>query len=253
MTFVIAEAGVNHNGRLLTALELVDAALEAGADAVKFQMFDSHKLWGDDRIKHLELTQQEFEIIAEHCDGIEFMCTPFGVEGLKRCVDLGVRRIKISSGLMTDLDLLLAAKERRLPLVISTGMSTFAEMMETYLFCKPAKMTFLQCVSSYPAPLEETNLLALRHFPIDAGVGLSDHTRSLAIPAAAVALGAEVIEKHLTLDRDQDGPDHKASLEPEEFAQMVNGIREVEKAMGDGIKRVMPSEESLRKVWRDRR
>lgn len=249
MTFIIAEAGVNHNGNFGAALALVDAAHEARADAVKFQLFDSKRLWGDDRIKHLELSQEQMIDIAAYCKAlnIEFMCTPFGIEEALFLKPM-VKRMKIASGCIDRFELLDAVRD--MSVILSTGMCGMDDI-EDALKHLGDDVTLLHCTSSYPCRLEDVNLRAmetLRYFGNP--VGYSDHTSGITIPIAAVALGASVIEKHLTLDRSSIGPDHKASIEPYEFKGMVMAILEVEYALGNGVKRVMKSEEALRKAWR---
>lgn len=260
--FVIAEAGVNHNGKLENALELVDAAKQAGADAVKFQLFDSKKLWGDGRIKHLELRYDDMEELHKHCEevGIEFMCTPFGVAELTFLQHL-LKRVKIASGCITRKPLLEAARDTGLPIIISTGMSDLQDIVSALILVgheTPAlyqnPITLLHCTSSYPCRLEDVNLLAMTstlqwHFARCA-IGYSDHTSGITVPIAAVARGAVMIEKHFTLDRNQEGPDHKASITPREFKAMRIAIGEVETALGDGVKRVMDCELWLRAAWR---
>ena len=242
----------------------MSAAKTAGADAVKFQMFSSQRLWGDDRIKHLELSKDQFTDIAAFCRyiNIEFMCTPFGVEELEFLTPL-LKRVKIASGCITRKPLLEAVRDTGLPVIVSTGMSERKDIDAVCdvfgwhlggpdgLLSSPA--TFLHCTSSYPCRLEDVNLKAMRRIREYTGwpVGLSDHTSGITVPIAAVALGAVMIEKHLTLDRNQEGPDHKSSITPREFKGMRMAIIEVEAALGDGIKRVMPCEEKLRKVWRE--
>ena len=253
MTFIIAEAGVNHGGNFGTALKLVDAAKSTGADAVKFQMFDSRKLWGDDRIKHLELSQPQMRDLAAYAKsaGIEFLCTPFGLEELEFITPLS-RRIKIASGCLTNHDL-LAAIRPNMPVILSTGMSTPEEIgAAVRILGTERPLALLHCTSSYPCRLEDVNLLAMRALSVHGLIGYSDHTAGITTAIAAVALGARIIEKHLTLDRNADGPDHKASITPIYFSAMVDGIRAVELALGDGIKRVMPCEEPLRKLWREK-
>jgi len=250
MTFIIAEAGVNHNGVYRTALELCGEAKKAGADAVKFQGFSSQKLFGDDRIQHLELNFAELTNIAWHCRdiGIEFMCTPFDVEAVKFLNPL-VKRMKIASGCITRFEL-MDAIDSKLPVILSTGMSRWDEIQEAVDYVDNP-LTLLHCTSVYPCPPDEVNLSAmetLRGFGLP--VGFSDHTENEVCAIAATALGATVIEKHLTLYRSQVGPDHLSSVEPKTFTRMVEGIRTVEKALGDGVKRVMPGEVELRKVWR---
>jgi len=251
--FVIAEAGINHDGKFGEALKLVNAAKRAGADAVKFQLFSSFRLWGDDRIKHLELSEVQMKDIAAYCKsaGIEFMCTPFGVSEIEFLAPL-VKRMKIASGCLHRRELLHAVELTRLPAILSTGMSTIAEVsaaLDDLQDCE--NLTLLHCTSAYPCPLTDVNLLAMdtlgAHFKCD--IGYSDHTEGSVIAIATAARGATVIEKHLTLDRNAEGPDHKASIEPHEFRAMVKAIREVEAALGDGVKRVQESELELRKAW----
>ncbi len=249
--FVIAEAGVNHGGNFEDALKLVSAARDSGADAVKFQLFNSRRLWGDERIEHLELSQAQMTDIAAYCKavGIEFMCTPFGVEEAQFLLPM-VKRMKIASGCITRHPLLEAVKG--MPVILSTGMATPADIEEALWHLNGDDITLLQCTSSYPCRLEDVNLKAMDTLSDLYGhpVGLSDHTSGIAVAIAAAARGAAVIEKHLTLDTHAAGPDHKASIMPTEFKAMVGAIRDVEKALGNGQKRVLPCEEELRKAWR---
>ena len=383
--FVIAEAGVNHDGRVGQALLLANAAKEAGADAVKFQHFNSARLWGDDRIAHLELSDAEMVNVKWHCDaiGIEFLCTPFGVPEVEFLAPL-LKRVKVASGCLERWDLLAAVRVTGLPVILSTGMadmdrvagavamfprllsekvprvviqniskltstqdvsvalSRHEETMQlrgnaaawaTKLPGMPCSvyealekvdpadrsakeegqlqelrgrvlearedpeaamrsvwgpeladappelrraierglalsvlslgsaprvdpqtnLTLLHCTSSYPCPTEEVNLAAMdalrARWPHLAGVGYSDHTAGIVIALAAVARGAAVLEKHLTLDRQAEGPDHKASIEPKEFRIMVDAIRTVEAALGTTEKRPQPSEAATAKEW----
>lgn len=251
MVFIIAEAGVNHGGSVSTAWQLAEAAKDAGADAVKFQHFNSQRLWGDDRIKHLELSDAEMSNVAWRCKevDIEFMCTPFGVPEVEFLTHL-VKRWKIASGCITRKSLIRAAADTRLPVIFSTGMSTFLEI-EAALRETLSDVTLLHCTSAYPCPIEAVNLRAMDTLKrYGHPVGYSDHTKGITVAIAAAAMGAKVIEKHLTLDRNAEGPDHKASIEPKEFRAMVTAIRTIEEALGDGIKQVYPCEEELRKAWR---
>ncbi len=252
MTFIIAEAGVNHGGKFPMALKLIDAAKASHADAVKFQLFDSRKLWGDDRIKRLELSCEQMMDLYAYCKavGIEFMCTPFDVEAVAFLTPL-VSRMKVASGCLTHTALLEAVADTKLPAILSTGMATALDIGRA-LASFDGNVTLLHCTSSYPCRLEDVNLRAMQTMRADfvLPVGYSDHTGGITVPIAAVALGATVIEKHLTLDRNLEGPDHKSSIEPHEFKWMVMAIREIEYALGDGIKRVMKSEEELRRAWR---
>ncbi len=256
---IIAEAGICHDGSVDKARKLIDAARAADADIVKFQFFSSQILWKDDRIKHLELRFDDFVKLHAHCQdvGIEFACTPFGVNELLLLQPL-LKRVKIASGCITRQPLMRAAVECGLPLILSTGMSTPKEidyaLREAYMpDAKVSHITLLHCTSAYPCPISEVNLNAMQNLAMVHGcdeVGYSDHTLGITIPIAAAAMGATVIEKHLTLDRTAEGPDHKASIEPNDFRVMVSAIRTVEEALGDGVKRVMKSEEKLREAWR---
>ena len=250
--FLIAEIGVNHNGRIENAYHLIDAAKDAGADAVKFQLFESKKLWGDDRIKHLELKYGDMEDLADYCKecGVEFMCTPFGVAELTLLQPL-LKRVKVASGFLNRFQFLEAVAETHLPVLLSTGMSDMVDIEKAVnCFTPDADLTIMQCTSSYPCRLEDVNLLAMVDYEKWGAIGLSDHTTSITVPIAAAALGASVIEKHFTLDRNDEGPDHKASITPKEFKAMHMAIIEVEAALGDGEKRVMESEVRLRRLWK---
>jgi len=251
MTFIIAEAGVNHNGNFETALKLCDAAKTSMADAVKFQLFQSAILWGGDRVKHLELSNKQIFDLAAYCKaiGIEFMCTPFSVASAVYLKPL-VRRMKIGSGCIARFDLLEVVKD--MPVILSTGMSTLNDIDRALDILDGDDVILLHCTSCYPCRLEDVNLkamLTIKRYELP--FGYSDHTSSITVPIAAVALGASVIEKHLTFDRSAEGPDHSSSITPREFKAMCLAIREVEAALGDGVKRVMPCEEPLRRLWRE--
>jgi N,N'-diacetyllegionaminate synthase len=275
--FIIAEAGVNHNGDLAMALRLCDAAYAAGADAVKFQTFRAEDLvvpgaptaeyqarqtGQQDQfamLQRLELTQAQHEAIKAHCDaiGIEFFSTPFSVVALDMLVRLGVRRLKLSSGELTHRALVERAAAAGLPLLVSTGMATMHEIREALDWIAAARgnlegVTVLHCTSAYPAPDGELNLNAIRSMAVDLGVatGYSDHSLGVEAPLAAVVVGATVIEKHLTLDRGLPGPDHSASLEPGEFTRMVAGIRRVCAMLGDGVKGPTAQEKDTARVAR---
>jgi len=275
--FVIAEAGVNHNGELDLALRLCDAARATGADAVKFQTFRAEDLvlpgaptaqyqarqtGQQDQfamLQGLELLPPQHEAIKRHCDaiGIEFFSTPFSVEAVDMLVRLGVRRIKLSSGELTHRALVERAAAARLPLLVSTGMATMDEIREALQWIAGARggldgVTVLHCTSAYPAPDEALNLKAMVSMAADLGmaVGYSDHSLGIEAALAAVALGASVIEKHLTLDATLPGPDHSASLEPAQFKAMVDGIRRVSAMLGDGVKAPTPEERDTARVAR---
>jgi len=260
MTYVIAEAGVNHNGSVKEGLKLIDAAKECGADAVKFQMFTPELLEPSgprrNMLERLWLAEPHFCQLKEFCrkTGIEFICTPFDTAAVEYLDGLGVEKIKISSGNLGNESLLEAAAKTGCDLILSTGMAEMQDIWHALRTIGWERVTLLHCTSAYPAPIEDVNLRAMEtmrdafHCP----VGLSDHSSGIVVPVAAVALGAEVIEKHLTLDCFAEGPDHQASLEPYEFMLMVKEIRTVEKAMGDGIKKPRPSEKAVMKIRGER-
>lgn len=250
MTFIIAEAGVNHDGSLDKARALIDAAIAVGADAVKFQTFSPDLLDppGErrDMLRGLVFSAGAQMNLKAYADGlgIEFMSTPFDVGSLRFLVnEIGVKRIKIASGHLDNWPLLDAARESGLPILLSTGMADRNKIAAawSYLHCD---VTLMHCTSAYPCPDDDVNLNAIRTLMGfgHAEIGFSDHSEGIVASLAAVAMGATVIEKHLTLDRNAQGPDHKASAEPDEFAEMVKHIRLLEKQMGDGVKRTMPSE-----------
>lgn len=275
--FVIAEAGVNHNGDLQIALRLCDAAHAAGADAVKFQTFRAEDLvvpgaptaqyqaraTGEQdqfsMLRRLELSREQHEAIKAHCDsiGIEFFSTPFSRDAVDLLVELGVRRIKLPSGELTHRPLVEHAAATRLPLIVSTGMGTMEEIREALQWIESARgglqeVTVLHCTSAYPASDISLNLNAIASMARELGlpIGYSDHSLGIEAPLAAVALGATVIEKHLTLDCSWPGPDHSASLEPAGFARMVNGIRRVSAMRGNGVKAPLPEELDTARVAR---
>ena len=251
-TLVIAEIGVNHCGDLGQAFLLANAAKEAGADIAKFQHFSSQRLWGDSRIAHLELSEAEMLNLKWHCDaiGIEFACTPFGVPEVEFLRPL-VKRWKVASGCLTRWDLLAAVRATGLPVILSTGMADMHRIGAAVDAL--GAPTLLHCTSAYPCPYTEVNLAALdtlrARWGASCPVGYSDHTPGIVIAMAAVARGATVLEKHLTLDRQAEGPDHKASIEPDSFRIMVGAIRDVEKAIGTPEKRLQPSEAATAKAW----
>ena len=266
--FVIAEAGVNHNGDIEIAKQLIDAASEAGADAVKFQTFQAdslvcrtakkaeYQLETTDRtetqydmLKKLELTPQMHRELIEHCikRNIMFLSTPFDLESIKLLSELGMQIYKIPSGEITNLPYLREIAKQQKKIILSTGMSSMDEVKAAVNVLKnngTEDITLLHCNTQYPTPISDVNLLAMVKMREETGlpVGYSDHTQGIEVPIAAAALGAEVIEKHFTLDRKMEGPDHKASLEPQELMQMVVGIRKIESALGSKIKQVSESE-----------
>ena len=291
---VIAEAGVNHNGSLERALLLVDAAVQAGADAVKFQTFRADALVSrgapkaayqaertsasesqHEMIRKLELDEEAHAALMRRCEasGIEFLSTPFDIDSLAMLVRrIRLARIKLSSGDLTNAPLLLAAAQAGKPVILSTGMSTLEEIEAALgvlafgyagqdgapslqAFAKVfgsasgkaallEKVTLLHCTTEYPAPLNEVNLRAMATLRDVFGlpIGYSDHTQGIVVSVAAAALGAVIIEKHFTLDRNLPGPDHRASLEPGELTQMVSAIREIEAALGAPFKQPAAAE-----------
>lgn len=276
--FVIAEAGVNHNGSLDLALKLVDAAAAAGADAVKFQTFKAVALAASnapkanyqkettgggesqlEMLRRLELDVDAHHTLIERCRerGIAFLSSPFDPESTDLLVSLGLKTFKIPSGEITNLPFLRRIGALGVEVILSTGMAELEEIREALDVLEKAgtgreRITVLHCTTEYPAPMEEVNLRAMPAMADAFGVrvGYSDHTRGIEVPIAAVALGATAIEKHFTLDRTLPGPDHRASLEPPELAAMVGAIRNIENALGDGIKRPTPSELRNRSIAR---
>ncbi len=279
--FIIAEAGVNHNGSLDICKKLIDVSVKAGADAVKFQTFKAGKLvtvnaekasyqienTGTresqvEMLRKLELSPNAHKDLFAYCrqKNISFLSTPFDEESADMLDDLGMEIFKIPSGEITNKPLIQHIASKKKPIILSTGMSYLGEVERAIswideiwnsLDTKP-QLSVLHCVSSYPARVEDVNLRAIKTMQMAFGLpaGYSDHTMGTEITIAAVAMGAKVIEKHITLDRDMEGPDHKASLEPEELETMVTAIRNVEMAMGDGIKNPTKSENNLKNIVR---
>jgi len=293
-TYIIAEAGVNHNGSVDLAKQLIDVAAAAGADAVKFQTFKAEKVVsvnaakaeyqqqttgvGESQlemIKKLELSEEAHKQLMQYCNnkGIDFLSTPFDIDSLHFLVDkMNLARIKIPSGEITNAPFLLEIALTQKPVILSTGMSTLGEVelalsvlafgylkreqkpsyhgfLQAYSAAEGQqvlkdKVTLLHCTTEYPAPFSDVNLSAMDTLKsaFNLPVGLSDHTVGIAVPVAAVARGAEVIEKHFTMDKNLPGPDHKASLEPGELKMMVDSIRQVEQALGTTIKTPASSE-----------
>ncbi|MTI84029.1 MAG: N-acetylneuraminate synthase [Firmicutes bacterium] len=294
-TFVIAEAGVNHNGSIDLAIQLIDVAVEAGADAVKFQTFKADQMMSGnapkaeyqtngtnidetqfEMIRKLELNESTHKTLTEYCNQreIEFLSTPFDIPSLDLLsTQFNLSRIKISSGDITNGPMLLKVAQKGKPVILSTGMSNLGEIeMALGILAfgymqskeKPSLSAFrkaycseigqkylrenvvlLHCTTEYPAPFNDVNLLAMDtlHNAFGLKVGYSDHTSGIAISIAAVARGAKIIEKHFTLDRKLPGPDHKASLEPQELKEMIHSIRQVEIALGSPLKKLTESEE----------
>lgn len=275
---VIAEAGVNHNGDIEIAKTLIDVAADAKADIVKFQTFNAdqqvtksaskaeyQKITTNinesqhSMLKNLELSVEMHSELINHCKkrSIEFISTAFDIQSVNLLQNLGQRLFKIPSGEITNFPYLEHIGKIGKPIILSTGMSTLNEIKTALEILQRAGaskelITVLHCTTSYPVPMSDVNLLAMRTIKneFEVKVGYSDHTLGIEIPIAAVALGASVIEKHFTLDRNLPGPDHKASLEPNELQEMIKTIRNVEQAMGDGIKKVMSSEAGNRDIVR---
>ena len=277
-TLIIAEAGVNHNGDLEIAKQLIDAAADAGADFVKFQTFSADRLVTRDAakadyqakatdssetqykmLKQLELTPQMHLVLIEHCKSrnIQFFSTAFDIESVNFLLGLGLTFFKIPSGEMTNLPYLRHIGGLNKTVILSTGMATMGDIEAAIDALMQAgmpreKITVLHCTTEYPTPMHDVNLKAMQSIQTAFGVkvGYSDHTQGIEIAIAAVAMGASVIEKHFTLDCNMPGPDHKASLEPAELKAMVAAIRNIEVALGDGIKKLTPSEAKNKPIAR---
>lgn len=273
-TLIIAEAGVNHNGQLNLALKLCDAAKEAGADVVKFQTWKTEKIITHtvsqaeyqtentgkqesqfDMLKRLELSYDDFIKIKKYCDkiGIQFASTADDEDSLDFLIKLGIPFIKIGSGEITNIPYLRIMGSKKLPIIISSGMSTLAETDTALNELRNAgatDITLLHCTTNYPCPMNSVNLNAMLTLKnaFNIPVGYSDHTEGIEVSIAAVAMGATVIEKHFTLDRNMEGPDHLASTEPEEFKKMVDSIRNIEIALGNGEKKPTKAEIDISKV-----
>ena len=269
-TLIIAEAGVNHNGDIALAKNLIDAAADAGADLIKFQTFSADRLvtrqakkagyqseaTGNvetqyQMLSHLELSASMHHELIAYCAtrNIGFFSTGFDIESVNFLMSLGIKYFKIPSGEITNLPYLRHIGQFSKPVIISTGMATMGDIEAAIDVLEQAGtarslITVLHCTTEYPTPMTEVNLRAMKSMEVAFGVavGYSDHTAGIEVAIAAAALGATVIEKHFTLDRNLPGPDHKASLEPDELKAMVSAIRNIEIALGDGIKRLTPSE-----------
>ncbi|MDD3324218.1 MAG: N-acetylneuraminate synthase [Sulfurospirillaceae bacterium] len=276
--FIIAEAGVNHNGNLELAKKLIDVACVAGADAVKFQTFKADKLVSKsaqkadyqkqttdksesqfDMIKKLELNEEAHHVLMDYCKekSILFLSTPFDHDSIDLLDNLGLEIFKIPSGEITNLPYLRHIGKLQKKVILSTGMATLKEVEDALevlvqVGTHKENITVLHATTEYPCPMDEVNLKAMQtiHNVFGFKVGYSDHTQGIEIPIAAVAMGACVIEKHFTLDKNMQGPDHKASLEPEELVAMVKAIRNIERALGDGIKKPTPSESKNKSIAR---
>lgn len=275
-TLIIAEAGVNHNGNVELAKRMIEVAKQAGADIIKFQTAKLDNLVSrfaqmanyqkdnlgfaksqKDMLKDIVLEYEDFYILADYCKqvGIGFLSTPFDIESIFFLQKLGCPFWKIPSGEITNYPYLVEIAKTSRPVIMSTGMSELDEIKDAIHVLNDNgcnDITLLQCNTQYPTPYEDANLMAMKTMAVETGlqVGYSDHTRGIEVPIAAVALGAKVIEKHFTLDRNMEGPDHKASLEPNELKVMVSAIRNIERALGDGKKTVSKSEIENIKVVR---
>jgi N,N'-diacetyllegionaminate synthase len=277
-TLIIAEAGVNHNGDMDLARQLIDAAAAAGADLVKFQTFNAERLvtagaakadyqraagaaaeTQDTMLRRLELSAAMHQELIAHCAlrNIGFFSTAFDIDSIDLLVQLGQDVFKVPSGEITNLPYLRHLAGRAASVIISTGMASMGDIEAAIGVIEAAgtaraDITVLHCTTEYPTPMNEVNLRAMQSIGAAFGVavGYSDHTRGIEVAIAAVAMGARVIEKHFTLDRALPGPDHQASLEPDELAAMVAAIRNIETALGDGVKRLTPSEARNKPVAR---
>jgi sialic acid synthase SpsE/sugar phosphate isomerase/epimerase len=264
--FIIAEIGNNHNGSINLALEMVDAAKEVGADCVKFQMRNMSSVYRQkslakegedlgteyvlDLLERFQLTVDEHKKVAKYCDkrGILYMCTPWDSESIKTLQGLNVPAYKVASADLTNLPLIADLITTKKPLILSTGMSSVDEIQITanFLNARNAQFAFLHCNSTYPAPFHDINLKWIEKLrDIHPLVGYSGHERGISVTLAAVSLGAKVIERHFTFDRNMEGPDHAASLEPAEFKLLVEGIKEIEEALGDGLERTISQGEMI--------
>ncbi len=274
--YVVAEIGVNHNGSVAIAHQLIEEAKKAGADAAKFQMFQASSLASRDAkkaeyqiretgsgsqvemLEKLTLTQQEFCVLKEHCDevGLDFICTAFDLESLEKVIELHPVCLKWPSGEINNYKFLKVAAEANLPLILSTGMASISEIANAIDVFESVNtnngMAILQCVSSYPAPAESQNLKCIDTMAstFQKPTGFSDHTDGSACLLAARALGMSILEKHFTLDQKMSGPDQKASMTPAHFSRMISDLREVESAIGNGVKKVAKIEEKVKLVAR---
>lgn len=270
-TLIIAEAGVNHNGDMNIAKKLIEVAAEAKADYVKFQTFNVDLLKDEaerERLRPYQLTIENHKELVSHCErvGIKFLSTPFDIQSVDLLVSLGVDRIKVPSGEITNTSYLRHIGRQQLPIILSTGMADLNEVSSAmcelessgahnyWIDVKRPEITVLHCTSEYPTQMPDVNLramLVVQEYR-DVPVGYSDHTLSLSIGACAVAMGATVIEKHFTLDRSMPGPDHQASLMPSELKIYIEEIRSIELALGDGVKLPTKSELAKRDKIRNR-
>ena len=275
MTYIIAEAGVNHNGDIEIAKKMIDVASEAGVDCIKFQTFKADKLVVKnaptaeyqmqstgtnsqfDMLKKLELSSDSFRSLKEYAldRGVDFCSTAFDNESIEFLYDLGLKFWKIPSGELTNVPYIEKIAKYNMPIIMSTGMAEISEIdyiVNLIRKYNDNELIILHCNTEYPTPFQDVNLSAMdvlkERYAVK--VGYSDHTKGIEVPIAATALGAKVIEKHFTLDRNMEGPDHKASLEPNELKKMVESIRNIEKAIGNKVKFVTESESKNKSVAR---
>jgi N,N'-diacetyllegionaminate synthase len=277
--FIIAEAGINHNGSIEIARKMIDVGVSAGADAVKFQTFKAEKLVSKfalkaeyqkqttkaeesqlEMVKKLELNFNDYKELKKHCEekGIIFLSSPFDLESIDFLNEIGLEIFKIPSGEIDNLPYLRKIGSFGKKIILSTGMSNLKEIEDALNILvntgtRKENITVLHCNTEYPTPFKDVNLLAMLTIKnaFNVSVGYSDHTLGIEVPIAAVALGATVIEKHFTLDRNMEGPDHRASIEPEELKAMIKAIRNIEKALGNGIKKpFLPNEKIC--LWREK-
>ena len=272
-SFIIAEIGVNHNGSVELAKKMIKSASECGVDAVKFQTFKSEDLVTEnaktanyqeentsensqfEMLKKLELSFEDFKELKKYASkhNVIFISSPFDIKSVNLLEKLNVSLYKLGSGELNNFELIDHVQKTDKPMIISTGMATLEEIKETYDFIKNKNnLVILHCITGYPTSFEEANLNFIKTLQseFDVPIGFSDHSPGIELPIAAVALGACVVEKHFTLDKNLEGPDHKASLNPSEFKAMVDAIRNVEVAMGDGIRKFSENELEIKKVAR---
>ncbi len=277
-TIIIAEAGVNHNGDINLAKQLIEVASKSGADYVKFQTFKTELVVSKfaqkaeyqkqitkenesqfEMIKKLEFNNKTHLELLNGCkeNNIKFLSTPFDLESIELLFDLGIKLYKVPSGEITNYPYLRKVAQKQLPIILSTGMANLSEIEQALDILldnglKRNAITILHCNTEYPTPIRDVNLKAMLTIKdaFKVNVGYSDHTLGIEIAIAAVSMGASVIEKHFTLDKTMDGPDHKASLEPDELKAMIKGIRDIELAMGSGIKKSSPSESKNKAIAR---
>lgn len=273
-TFIIAEAGVNHNGNFKLAMKMIDAAKKAGADAIKFQTFKAENLVTFDAekaeyqkstdraksqfemLKNLELSDEEFFKLKKYCDRkkIIFISSPFDMQSFKILKNIGLSAVKVASGEITNFPFLESAAKTKKPILLSTGMSKIFEIKEAVKFIQKynSKIILLHCITNYPTEDIDANLNVIDAFSknFNCIIGYSDHTKGILAPVAAVSKGVKVIEKHFTLDKKLEGPDHSSSLEPSELQEMIQNIRIIELMLGNGIRKPNKNEKNVSKVAR---